>query len=77
MGEGEPSPTRGITGETTLYESRSGALVFATGMLGWLYGLSPVPQASPDVPRVPDPRIVAITRNVLARALRPRLRRAR
>jgi hypothetical protein len=77
MGEGEPSPAQGITGETTLYETRSGALVFATGMLGWLYGLSPVPQASPDVPRVPDARIVAITRNVLERALRPRLRRAR
>jgi hypothetical protein len=43
--------------------------VFATGTLGWLYGLYPVPQASPDVPRAPDARVVAMTRNVLARAL--------
>ena len=53
----------------TLYTARSGALVFATGTLGWLYALSPVPQASPDVPRAPDPRVVAMTRNLLARVL--------
>jgi hypothetical protein len=70
MGETEPSPVRGTVGETTVYTARSGALVFATGMLGWLYGLYPVPEASPDVPRAPDPRIVAMTRNVIARALR-------
>ncbi|HEV3284962.1 MAG TPA: N,N-dimethylformamidase beta subunit family domain-containing protein [Solirubrobacteraceae bacterium] len=66
----EPSPTRGRVAETTLYTGRSGALVFATGTLGWLYGLSPVPQASPDAPKAPDPRVVAMTRKLLARALR-------
>jgi hypothetical protein len=67
--EGEPSPARGYGATSTLYRARSGALVFATGTLGWEYALSPVPQASPDVPRRPDPRIVALTRNVLARVL--------
>jgi hypothetical protein len=43
--------------------------VFATGTLGWEYGLSPVPQASPDAPTAPDPRVVAMTRNLLAHAL--------
>ena len=46
-----------------------GAFVFATGTLGWLYALSPVPQASPDAPRAPDARVVAMTRNLLAHAL--------
>jgi hypothetical protein len=69
MAETEPSPVSGTAGETTLYTAPSGALVFAAGMMGWLYGLSPVPEASPDVPRAPDPRIVAMTRNLLARAL--------
>jgi hypothetical protein len=63
------SPTRGTIAESTLYTARSGAFVFATGTLGWLYALSLVPQASPDVPRAPDPRVVAMTRNLLARAL--------
>jgi hypothetical protein len=65
----EPSPVRGTVAESTLYTARSGAFVFATGTLGWEYALSPVPQASPDAPRAPDPRVVAITRNLLARAL--------
>jgi len=69
QGEAEPSPVRGFAADTTVYTARSGALVFATGTLGWLYGLSPVPQASPDAPRAPDPRVVAMTENVLARAL--------
>jgi hypothetical protein len=43
--------------------------VFSTGTLGWEYALSPVPQASPDAPRAPDPRVVAITRNLLRRVL--------
>ena len=68
--EDEPSPVRGLTADTTLYTARSGAFVFATGTLGWLYALSPVPQASPEAPRAPDPRVVAMTRNLLARALR-------
>jgi hypothetical protein len=67
--ESEPSPVHGAVAQSTLYEDPSGAVVFATGTLGWLYGLSPVPQASPDVPRAPDPRVVAMTENLLARAL--------
>jgi len=67
--EDEPSPARGTLAETTLYEARSGALVFATGTLGWEYALAPVPQASPDAPRAPDPRVVAMTRNLLAHVL--------
>jgi hypothetical protein len=66
---GEPSPAYGYGAASTLYTAPSGAFVFATGTLGWLYALSPVPQASPDAPRAPDPRVVAITRNLLARAL--------
>lgn len=69
MAETEPSPIHGTVAETTLYEARGGALVFATGTLGWEYALSPVPQASPDVPAAPDPRVVAMTRNLLARVL--------
>lgn len=65
----EPSPTHGTVAESTLYQARSGALVFATGTLGWEYALSPVPQASPDAPSAPDPRVVAITRNLLGRVL--------
>ena len=51
--------------DTTLYRARSGATVFATGTLGWELGLDPVPDASPDAPRRPDPRLVAMTRNLL------------
>ncbi len=68
-GEDEPSPLSGRVADTTLYTARSGALVFATGTLGWLYALSPVTQASPDAPSAPDPRVVAMTRNLLARVL--------
>jgi hypothetical protein len=69
LGEDEPSPVRGTVAQTTLYEARSGALVFATGTLGWEYALSPVPQASPDAPPSPDPRVVTMTRNLLAHVL--------
>jgi hypothetical protein len=69
QGTNEPSPVHGTVAETTLYGVRSGALVFATGSLGWEYALSPVPQASPDAPLAPDPRVVAMTRNLLARVL--------
>lgn len=65
----EPSPAHGTLAETTLYEAHSGALVFATGTLGWEYGLEAVPQASPEVPLSPDPRVVAMTRNLLAHVL--------
>ena len=69
MAHGEPAPWNGTAAETTLYPAPSGALVFATGTLGWLYGLSPVAQASPDVPPAPDRRLVAMTRTRLARVL--------
>jgi N,N-dimethylformamidase beta subunit-like protein len=69
MSETEPSPVRGSEAQTTLYTAPSGALVFATGTLGWEYALAPVPQASPDAPAAPDPRIVTITRNLLAHVL--------
>ncbi len=69
MPETEPSPVRGSLAQTTLYTASSGALVFSSGALGWLYGLSPVPEASPDVPIAPDARVVAMTRNLLARVL--------
>jgi hypothetical protein len=69
MSTTEPAQIHGTAAQSTLYTASSGALVFATGTMGWLYGLSPVPEASPDVPLAPDPRVVAMTRNVLARAL--------
>jgi hypothetical protein len=67
--DSEPSPVRGTRAQSTLYSAHSGAFVFATGTLGWLYALSPVPQASPDAPTAPDRRVIAMTRNLLARAL--------
>jgi hypothetical protein len=72
MSEHEPSALYGTGAQTTLYRARSGALVFATGTLGWAYGLEPVPQASPDVPPRPDARVVAMTRNLLAYVLAAR-----
>ena len=65
----EPAPVYGALAQTTLYSTPKRAIVFATGALGWIYALSPVAQASPDAPRKPDPRVVAMTRNVLAMAL--------
>jgi hypothetical protein len=65
----EPSAAYAASSQSTLYFTRAGGLVFATGSLGWVYALEPVPQASPDVPRAPDGRVVAITRNLLARVL--------
>jgi hypothetical protein len=67
--EHEPSAVYGDAAQTTLYTTRAGGVVFATGTLGWEYGLEAVPEASPDVPRNPDPRVVAITRNLLAHVL--------
>jgi hypothetical protein len=69
MGSDDPSPFHGSVAETTLYTARSGAFVFASGSLGWLYALSPVPEASPQAPRQPDARVVAMTRNLIAHAL--------
>jgi hypothetical protein len=69
----------GVTGhlaETTMYTAPSGAVVFATGTLGWELALSPDPNASPDAPRAADRRVVRMTRNLLARVLRKRRRTA-
>ena len=67
---GEPMPGPGDDlAETTIYVARSGAIVFDSGTLGWELGLEPVPSASPDAPLAPDPRVVAMTRNLLARVL--------
>jgi hypothetical protein len=55
---------------STLYRARSGALVFSSGTMGWQLGLSPVPSTSPDAPTSPDPRLVMLTENLLARMLR-------
>jgi hypothetical protein len=67
---GEPAPGPGQDlAETTLYTASSGALVFGAGTLGWELGLEPVRSASPDAPRAPDRRVVAMTRNLLARVL--------
>jgi N,N-dimethylformamidase beta subunit-like, C-terminal len=67
---GEFTPAFGQNlAQTTLYNARSGALVFSAGTLGWELGLEPVPSASPNAPRAPDPRVVGMTRNLLAHAL--------
>jgi len=58
--------------ETTIYTAPSGAIVFDTGTMGSELGLEPVPSASPDAPRAPDPRVVEMTRNLTARVLRRR-----
>jgi hypothetical protein len=58
--------------QTTLYTAPSGATVFSSGTLGWELGLAPVPSASPDAPRKPDERVVAMTRNLLAHVLATR-----
>ena len=55
--------------DTTLYTARSGALVFATGTLGWGFGVAPLEDPSSDVRRPADRRLVALTRNLLDRML--------
>jgi hypothetical protein len=67
-GEPVPGPGQNLA-ETTLYTAGSGAIVFNTGTLGWELGLAPVPSASPDAPGAPDPRVVAMTRNLLTHVL--------
>lgn len=67
-GEPIPSPADDRA-DTTLYTAPSGAIVFDSGTLGWELALEPVPNASPDAPRAPDPRVVAMTRNLLAHVL--------
>jgi len=67
---GDPIPGPGDDhADTTLYTAPSGAIAFDTGTLGWELGLEPVPSASPDAPLAPDPRVVAMTRNLLAHVL--------
>ena len=69
---GEPVPGPGQNrAETTIYTAPSGALVFNTGTLGWELGLEPVMSEGPNTPRTPDPRIVAMTRNLLGHVLGP------
>jgi hypothetical protein len=70
-GSGTTPCENGAPGEadTTVYRARSGALVFATGTLGWELGLSPVPFVSPDAPTKPDPRLTRLTENVFERML--------
>jgi hypothetical protein len=65
----EPSPATGSVAESTLHTGPGRSFVFSSGTLGWLYGLSPVPEASLDVPRQADRRVVAMTRNLLDRGL--------
>jgi hypothetical protein len=67
-GEPQPGPGQDLA-QTTLYTAPSGAIVFNAGTLGWELGLEPVPSASPDAPAQPDPRVVAMTRNLLAHVL--------
>jgi len=70
---GEPRPGRADDrAQTTIYTEPSGAIVFNSGTLGWELGLEPVPSASPDAPRKPNPFVVAMTRNLLAHVLRAR-----
>jgi hypothetical protein len=67
---GEPLPARGENlAQTTIYTTRSGALVFNAGTLGWELGLEPVPSASPEAPLAPNPHLVAMTRDLLAHVL--------
>jgi hypothetical protein len=61
-------PLTGLS-QSTLYTTASHALVFSSGTMGWQQGLSPVPDASPDAPRVVDPRLVRLTENLLDRML--------
>ena len=71
---GEPLPRPGqALAQTTMYQARSGAVVFNAGTLGWELGLEPVPSASPEAPARPNPHLVALTRNLIAHVLaRPR-----
>src|SRR5204863_6834721 len=59
-------PPVGVS-QSTLYEARSGALVFSSGTMGWQMGLSPVPDASPDAPRRADAGLVRLTENLFHR----------
>lgn len=67
-------PVVGNTAQATLYFTPHGGFVFSSGTLGWLYGLQPLPGVSPDIPKRPLPGLVAITRNLLNRAIGRRRR---
>jgi hypothetical protein len=73
QGRSEPGEARRSVAyalaETTMSTAPSGAIVFDTGTMGWELGLEPVPSASPDAPRAPDPRVVKLTRNLLGYVL--------
>ncbi len=67
---GEPTPPpRPGRADTTLLQTSSGALVFATGTLSWELGLEAIPGSSPEAPTAPEPALVGLTRNLLARVL--------
>ena len=67
---GEPAPPPGPgRASSTLYTARSGAFVFASGTLSWELGLEPVPSASPQAPRAPQPALVRMTLNLIGHAL--------
>ena len=67
---GEPAPPPGPgQASSTLYTSPSGAFVFASGTLSWELGLEPVPSASPQAPRAPQPALVRMTLNLIGHAL--------
>jgi len=70
LGSGSAPCMSGVgLGQTTLYRAASGALVFATGTVGWALGLDPQPDVSPDAPRREDPRLIRLTRNLLERVV--------
>jgi N,N-dimethylformamidase beta subunit-like protein len=69
---GEPAPAQapGLgQSSSTLYTAASGAFVFASGTLSWELGLEPVPSASPQAPRSPEPALVRMTLNLIRHAL--------
>jgi len=63
------APLPGDLAEATLYYTPAGGFVFASGTLGWLYGLQPLPGVSPDLPDRPMPALETITRNLIRKAI--------
>lgn len=67
---GPPAPLGSVNrADTTLYATRAGAFVFATGTLGWGFAVAPLADPSADVRRAPSPGLVRMTRNVVDRML--------
>ena len=55
-----------VFSDITIYRASSGAMVFATGTIGWSYGLSDISPWGPETSLV-NPAAQQITRNVLHR----------